>query len=481
MRLFAYRPGSFLRLVWIGFFCVTLPLLVALLTAGVFAGRFARRAGEAVQQASRVASETRLLHDQVVGLERRARQLQVLEDEQLFRDYRERREAYAQTLERVRRLLPGPEFGDRLGRMAELERGVFEFLTTGPHRQGSEEKALGRFVTMNALAQEVVDEGSRVSLEEAEALQGAAASAQRLLLYQASALVPVTVLVSWIFASLLARPVRQIDRSIQTLGAGDFEVPIRVRGPRDLEFLGERLDWLRRRLLDLQVEKARFLAHMSHELKTPLTAIREGAELMREGVLGRLTGEQREVAGILRANAVRLQQLIENLLRFSRDEARDGPPGEGSTDLADVAQAVLADHKLAAAAKGLSVAWEGEPLRARGDRSRLRVVMDNLISNAVKFTPEGGAVAVRVFREESEAVIEVRDTGPGVPSGERGRVFEPFFQGSARGSGAVQGSGLGLSIVAEYVTALGGRVEILDPEGPGALFRVRLPAAEETE
>jgi len=479
MRLLIHRPGSFHRLVWIGFFCVTLPLLVALVTAGVFAGRFARRAGEAVQQAARVASDTRLLHDQVVSLERRARQLQVLPDEQLFRDYGERRAAYSQTLARLGRLLPGEEFRDRLEQMALLERGVFTFLTTGPHPEGEEKKALDRFVALNALAQEVVDEGSRLTLAEAESLQAAAGSAQRMLLYQASALVPVTLLVSWFFAGLLARPIRQIDRSIQTLGAGDFESPIHVRGPRDLEFLGERLDWLRRRLVDLEAEKARFLAHVSHELKTPLTAIREGAELLGEGILGRLTEDQHEVSAILSANAVRLQQLIENLLRFSLDRAREQlAPGE-ETDLGELARAVADDHKLAAAAKGLSLTCGVQSVLARGDRERLRVMLDNLVSNAVKFTPDGGSVVIAVLREDGEAVVEVRDTGPGVPEGEWEHIFEPFYQGSARGSGAVQGSGLGLSIVAEYAAALGGRVEVLDRQGgSGAVFRVHVPEAE---
>jgi len=479
MPLFQHRPGSFQKLVWIGFLCATLPLGLALVNAGVFAGQFARRAAGAVQQAARVADDSRLLHDQVVSLERRARQLYVLGEEPFLRDYEERRGGFLETLKRLALDLPGPELRGRLEAMAELEAGVFRFLTEGPHPKGAEVEALDRFVRLNALAREVLEESTRLSLQDAQALEEAAADARLSLLWQASALVPVTVLVSALFAALLGRPIRQIHRGIEDLGAGYFAQPIAVRGPRDLEILGERLDWLRLRLAELEAEKARFLAHMSHELKTPLTAIREGAELLGEGVVGTLSPEQREVAGILRGNAVRLQNLIENLLRFSLELARGEPTDDVWTDLLPVLEAVLADHKPASVSKGLTLGGDLRPVRVRGDRERLRVILDNLVSNAVKFTPHGGTVTARVFRQGKEAVIEVRDSGPGVPAGERQRVFEPFFQGSARGVGAVQGSGLGLSIVAEYVGALGGRVEAVDSDGPGALFRVRLTAQDE--
>ncbi|MEW6486377.1 MAG: ATP-binding protein [Thermodesulfobacteriota bacterium] len=480
LPVFSHRPGSFRALVWTGFFCVTLPLAVALLNAGVFAGRFARRAAEAVQHASRVADDSRLLQDHVLSLERRARQFHVLGEEQLLRDYGDRREVFLQLLDRLARLLPSLE--ERAAAMRELEEAVFRFLTQGgPQPQGADAEALDRFAPLSALSREVLDASTRFSLEEAEAMQHAAAQARRAFLWQASALVPLTLLVSALFAALLARPIRQIDRGIQGLGSGRFDSPIVVRGPRDLEFLGERLDWLRLRLAELEAEKTRFLAHMSHELKTPLTAIREGAELLGEGVVGALTAEQREVASILRDSALRLQGLIENLLRFSVELARAEGPGDAWTEVAEVVEAVVADHRMASAAKALRVERDVEPVRVRGDRERVRVILDNLLSNAVKFTPRGGTVGIRVSRDGKEAVIDVGDTGPGIPAGERERIFEPFFQGAARGDGAVMGSGLGLSIVAEYAGALGGRAEAMAHGGPGALLRVRLAVWSEED
>src|ERR687896_776041 len=115
-----------------------------------------------------------------------------------------------------------------------------------------------------------------------------------------------------------ARPIGEIDAAIRQLGGADFSRPIAVRGPEDLRYLGRRLDWLRRRLEEFETQKNRFLRHVSHELKTPLTALREGAELLNDQVAGPLAPPQRQVVGIMRDNSVKLQRLIEELLDYQR-------------------------------------------------------------------------------------------------------------------------------------------------------------------
>ena len=116
----------------------------------------------------------------------------------------------------------------------------------------------------------------------------------------------------------IARPIAEIDGAIRQLGGADFSQPISVRGPEDLRYLGRRLDWLRRRLEEFETQKNRFLRHVSHELKTPLTALREGAELLNDQVAGPLAPPQRQVVGIMRDNSVKLQRLIEELLDYQR-------------------------------------------------------------------------------------------------------------------------------------------------------------------
>ena len=134
---------------------------------------------------------------------------------------------------------------------------------------------------------------------------------------------------------LIARPIRQLDQAIRQMGTADFTHAIEVNGPQDLRYLGQRLEWLRARLHELEEQQNRFLRHVSHELKTPLTAVREGAELLRDGVGGKLSPEQREIVRIVRENTLSLQKLIEDLLTYHQTRAME-PQALGPVALPDV-------------------------------------------------------------------------------------------------------------------------------------------------
>ncbi|MCW8874483.1 MAG: HAMP domain-containing histidine kinase, partial [Gammaproteobacteria bacterium] len=246
-------------------------------------------------------------------------------------------------------------------------------------------------------------------------------------------------------------------------------------GPRDLEQLGERLDWLRVRLQELEEEKTKFLRHISHELKTPLTAIREGAGLLGEEVVGGLNGQQREIAAILQENTVHLQKLIEDLLNVSMAASRAAVMQYHPVELKHLVEKVLGGHKMALLARQLRLEVRLQPVRVMGDEEKLRAVVDNLLSNAAKFAPEGGTVFVRLEDEGKTARIEVQDTGSGIPESDRERVFEAFYQGQHSSNSHIRGTGLGLSIAREYVQAHGGHIEVVPSAGPGACLRVTLP------
>ena len=150
----------------------------------------------------------------------------------------------------------------------------------------------------------------------------------------------------------IARPIAELDAAIRQLGGADFEQPIAVRGPEDLKTLGERLDWLRRRLVELEDEKNRFLRHLSHELKTPLTALREGAELLHDEVGGPLSGPQRRVVAIMKDNSIKLQRLIEELLDYQRALHAAAALAPRRLALDALVREVARAHELAAQAKG---------------------------------------------------------------------------------------------------------------------------------
>jgi two-component system sensor histidine kinase GlrK len=230
------------------------------------------------------------------------------------------------------------------------------------------------------------------------------------------------------------------------------------------------------RLLELAQEKNKFLRHMSHELKTPLANIREGTELLLDGSVGELEPAQREVTDILRANGLKLLQLIENLLSFSAWQTKSEVLTLAEFPLRAQIISVAKAQRLALKAAHIQLKLEVEDINVNADQDKIRTVIDNLLSNAIKFTPKDGLITIRAHRTPTNFILEVGDTGPGIPPEEGARIFDAFFQGRREQGGQVAGTGIGLSVVRECVQAHDGSVELVESdEFPGAHFRIQIP------
>jgi two-component system sensor histidine kinase GlrK len=312
-------------------------------------------------------------------------------------------------------------------------------------------------------------------------LQTQTAETQKYLFWLSAGLIFLTALLVALFTYVLMRPIRQIDSAISQLGKGTFSKTILVRGPSDLVDLGRQLEWLRVRLLELAQERNRFLRHMSHELKTPLANIREGTELLMDGAVGELDSSQREVTAILRDNGIKLQSLIENLLSFSAWQARHSGLEISEFHLRPLVKSVLETHQLTLLAQRVHLDLKVQDIELRADRAKLKLILDNLLSNALKYSPRGGTIYIHASQERDVLVLDIADTGPGISKDERGAIFEAFYSGRAPTAGHLKGTGIGLSVVNEFVQAHGGSIEILDDVFPGAHFRVRLPLAPRLE
>jgi two-component system sensor histidine kinase GlrK len=217
---------------------------------------------------------------------------------------------------------------------------------------------------------------------------------------------------------------------------------------------------------------------VSHELKTPLTAVREGAELLRDDVGGKLTPEQHDIVRIVRDNTLSLQKLIEDLLAYHQTRAME-PAALGPVALADVVNRVVREQRLAALARMITFDMTLRPATVIADAERLRTIVDNLLSNAIKYSPRNAPIGLVVGVKDGCAVLDVVDEGPGVPAADRSRIFESFYQGAPPVDGRVKGSGLGLAIAREYAQAQGGRIDVAArSDGKrGAWFRLSLPLA----
>ena len=225
--------------------------------------------------------------------------------------------------------------------------------------------------------------------------------------------------------------------------------------------------------------KDEFVASVSHELRTPLTSIRGYLELVLEGEAGELTPQQREFLGVIDRNSNRLLHLVGDLLDVAQIEA-----GRLALEVTDqeltqfVAESVQAARPVAAD-RGieLNLHQNGEA-HVRADRTRLAQVMDNLLSNALKFTDAGGQVDVRLETSNGTAVVEVSDTGMGISAPELTQLFQRFSRTQSAGKQGIPGSGLGLWISKAIVEAHGGEITVESAVGRGTTFRVALPTME---
>ena len=239
-----------------------------------------------------------------------------------------------------------------------------------------------------------------------------------------------------------------------------------------------------RHLLEEQNEQLRaadrlkdeFVALISHDLRTPLTSIMGYLELTLDDTP--LSDEQRGYLEVVERNSQRLLHLVNDLLFVARLEAGQLDLNPAQLDLAGIVRQAVEEAMPRAQAKGVTLTCNAEDLpKLTADKGRMFQLLDNLVSNAVKFTPEGGSVAVRVTREEDGACVEVADTGIGIARADLDRLFERFFRASTARDEQIPGTGLGLYIARAIVEAHGGSIHVTSERGAGTTFRAELPFA----
>ena len=330
---------------------------------------------------------------------------------------------------------------------------------------------------------DALHEGTRTLLSQADtdvqrelqALETMVKTTRQRLIVLAFALIPLTLLLATVFSWMINRPIKQLKAAIQQLGQADLGPLPAIIGPQDIVELGREIDWLRQRLQALEEQKLRFLRHVSHELKTPLASLREGVGLLGDELLGTLNARQRSIVDIMDTSSRELQKRIEDLLRYGNLVRNDAPPPASLQSLSDAFTTVLARHRLPLTARHIQVETELAPLSLHVNRTQLETILDNLLSNAIKFSPENGHILVHSTLNEGAVEVWVCNQGSAIPETERTQIFEPFFQGAHQPDSAIKGSGLGLSIVREYLLEVGARIEVSERAPWPTCFRLTWP------
>lgn len=455
-------PKSFLRLSLTGFLLIALLLGGTLVKTVLLLEDLAKQSEQATDQAVQLTQALQRLDESAVTLERTARQYVLLEDSSLLTAYRQADVAALKTVEAIQTLQPSAVILKDLHEW-HVQQVTIAGLLLQTQRLDQEEKTdlFGHFSVLARLNQQLLSESQQLIDQRLSKMRRNISHQKKELTLMVLGVMGFAVLLALGFGVLISRPVRQLEQAILQLGDNKLEGVIEIDGPADLTHLGQRLDWLRLRLRDLEAEKTRFMHHMSHELKTPLAAIREGVELLGDEVVGPLSAGQRQVARILRQNSLVMQKQIEDLLNYNAAHYATSQLVLENTALDRLLLDILQTYQLQLRTRELQQDLQIEPIALICDAEKMRTVFDNLISNAIKFSPQAGTITLRLRREDEWAVFDCIDQGPGVKEHEQDRVFEPFFQGTFQPPSHVQGSGLGLSIAREYVELHQGTIMVI--------------------
>lgn len=466
-------PASIVRLVVAGYALVVLPLLVALIIVLLEIGHLASQGHDSALRAGRATDLSRTLVAASTAMQRTLAQYHVLGDASLYAAYGARRAAVHETVRALGALDASPRLAELARQFAVTERALFERFGARPDAALHVDRILTGYADLVAQGRLLRDESDALVRREANRTIAMADGIERVVVLLCALSIPATALLALWSTRAIVRPIRALDEAVRRLGAGDFSHPVEIGGPGDLRALGERLDWLRLRILELEDEKLRFLHAMSRDLRVPLATLRDGAELLADMRGDASAPERDRITRVLCDKTLELQQLVERVLEFTRARERH-PPGRqcASVPLKPMLEKVLRESSPSIDRKDISVNLRLCDATIEGDADEIRIVLDNLVSNAVECSPPGGQIAIE-FEVRGEAIAIT--IGDGAPEHAAAGAHQPAAQALTVGSNLLQGTSL--EIVQTYVSANRGRVERVFDAGGGAV-RLVFPVAD---
>lgn len=468
--LLSLKPRSIRQLTVTGFLTVAGVLIIALVITARQIDDLGTRSQSVLSLSAQGIEAVRALIDQSTAMERNARQYLIIGDINFLNVYLERRRNFLIAADQLAALSLDADMLAEVELLKQDEARNHQLLLDAP-KGGSDDRA---YQPQRENTYALSDRLGNWTSQQLALIQQETANTQGLLRLQAIVLTAMALVLAAVFTRLITRPLVQIEKAINKLGSGSYDSRIVVEGPADLGKLGSSLDWLRSRLQKLEQQRSAFFRHVSHELKTPLASIQESASLLRDGVAGPINAEQLKLLGIHNNNCQRLQGLIGDLLRYQAEIQSVLSAMPQPVKLDKVIEKVVDSHEFALETAKLRTESSLAPLIVLGDAEQLRVIVDNLLTNAIKFSPEGGKIRIDLNQREGSVVLEVEDQGPGIPDDQQELIFQAFYQGATPARSLIKSSGLGLAIVQEYVSANRGIIEVV-PCATGALFRVSFP------
>ncbi|MBV0932827.1 sensor histidine kinase [Marinobacterium weihaiense] len=472
MMRFQWHTHSLKQLVLLAFFLAAIPLAVLIFQSGnalVAQSQQARGLARAMLQSSQ---QTEALRIQAEDITRAARQYEIVNRDEL-------QQRLLQLLTRYRDLL------DTLQLPAELHGRTHAIrIQLDDIEQRSRQSSPPRFTPdqldrLMADTLDLIQSQTRAFNAQLNELERQVKAEQNRTVWQAGLLLLASTVLILFFSARINRPVQHLINNIRALGEGQRSATPKLSGPVELAQVNEHLNWLAERLQALEEDKARFLRHISHELKTPLTTLREGADILFEELAGPLTQNQREIVQLLQQNSITLQELIEQLLDYNRLQQPHRLQKE-KVALLSLVERIITPFTLQIEQKKLKVELSfGDIEYWDTDAHMLQRILANLISNAVHYSDADGTLSVTACQTGSVLELVVANTGPLIPEDDLPQLFDPFYQGQNRRRGPLKGSGIGLSIAAQASHALNAQLQVSHNRDRRVAFSLYLPKLEQ--
>ncbi len=465
------QPASLRQFILFSFFLALIPLAVLLWQSHRALSQVSEYAVAEAESSVNSVKIAENMQNVVVDIERAVRQFSILRTDALSQLAGTHLRNYQQMLQAICSDLDARLLCERQQQQTAVLLQIYQ--------QSSNEELTPLLIDIRQQQQQLTEQIWQLLEQRLQTQQNFVVEAQSKLAWQSVALVVLTMLLVIWASARIASPIKQLDTMIRSIGQASHHFPHdKVAGPRELTELGEQLRWLASRLQQLEALRLILLRHASHELKTPLSSIREGCALLEEQLVGPLNAQQQEVVTLLSGSADRLSQLTEQLLDYNR-LLQQAKPEFAWHESAQLFESCFNDHALSLQQRQQFIQLDCQLPNIYTDAMLFRRILDNLINNAQAYGGQGSPVWVILRQHEKFMLLDVANNGTPIPAELRAKLFEPFQRGKSPRFDSVQGSGLGLSIVADCARLLGGLAEIVDVSYADVCIRIRLPIVEE--
>ena len=474
-----FQIGSIFQWTIVIFFAVTLPLILTLVYSVRSIQDYTDHSHTTLFQSVRISENNEALLKHLLVMDRSIRQYQILEDIEIFTVFQINHQQFADIAARTIQFNLPVQIHRLLAKLTQSELELYDQILLikeiGTEKLSTED--IKGYIQLHNDVRELVTQGNGQIYKDTESLSALATLVRNQVTQYALISVVLALLFGLLLLYLINKPIKHIAWAIHKLGNAQFNQRIYIEGPRDLREVGQHLEWLRQKLNQLENSKQFFIKTISHELKTPLATLMEGADLLQDEVVGELNTEQHKIIELLQIANIRLNGLIENLIEYQKATSTLATMNFSPFNLNELIQHICVEHQLLLDSKQVSIEFAAKSIDFIADRDKMRIIISNLFSNALKFSPQGGRIKIKLEVVSNKLQLLIADQGPGIAKNHQPHLFTEFYKQPTPENWKIKGSGLGLSLVRDYVEAHHGQIRILAStiQYAGAHFLIILP------